>query len=72
MAIARYPVPRSSNNIGDNGPKEHAVVIRQPEDNNQVVTIKQYPQGFNQKIVSLDAEREPNRYTVQYSVHHML
>ena len=42
MAIAMYLIPGASNNIGYNGQKEYAVVIRQPEDNNQVVTIKQH------------------------------
>ena len=59
MAIATYLIPGASNNIGYNGQKEHAVVIRQPEDNNQVVTIKQHQQRFRE-IVNLEAGRDPN------------
>ena len=60
MAIATYLIPRDSNNIGDNGQKEHAVVIWQLEDNNQVVTIKQHQQRFPREIVNIEAGRDPN------------
>ena len=56
MAIAPYLTLRSSNNIRETRQQEWVVVIRQPEDNNQVVTIEQHLQRLNREIGNLEAE----------------
>ena len=61
-------MPRSSDDIAENGQQEKAVVIRQPGDN-QVVIIEHHQQWLNQNIADLEAGRAlSNKHTVQLSV----
>ena len=57
FATALYPMPRSSNNISETWQQEQVVVIRQLEDNNQVITIEQHQQRLNWEIANLEAGR---------------